>query len=111
MALANCPPSHRAAMAKYANDTEYGLCEDYNTSRGKILDGTRISMTKTVSWKKSEKHGVEDGSIHYKIIQFLEKQPGKRATVYAICTVDDKVRSHPDHYLRELIKQGICKQY
>ncbi len=92
-------------MSKYSDSTVWTLTVAYNTRRGEVLDGSRVSATSSVSWG-SGKHCVDDNSIHYKIINFLKTQPMKRASIQ---TINASLNiPHIDHYFRELEKQDIC---
>lgn len=103
-------------MGIYSPSSVWGLAPDYNMHRGQILDESRLSPTPTVGWTRDApywnggKHGVQDGSIHYEIQKFLETQPQKRASIMNITAAVPRAADHPDHYLRELKKQGICER-
>ena len=97
---------------KYEPSSMWSLKEVYNTRRGEILDGKIGSKTKSVSWTKGG-HGVEDGSVHWKIIKFLEQQPGHRATlqaIYAHVPAASKTTRNSHGEMRELVKQNICER-
>ena len=92
-------------MSKYSDDVEWALAQGYNTQRGMVLDGTRVSPIPSVNWSIG-KHCVEDESVHYKIMKFLSTQPLNKASIRIInasLNIPDI-----DHYLRELEKQRIC---
>ena len=95
-------------MSIYSPSSVWGLVAEYNMHRGQILDGSRVATTQSFGWKNGEKHGVQDGSIHYEIQKFLETQPQKRASIMNITAAVPRAAAHPDHYLRELKKQLIC---
>lgn len=94
--------------SEYDVNSEWSLACNCNTHRGEILDGTRASPTPSVSWENGKMYGVNDGSVHYRIQQFLETQPEKKATVNEIFTVVILLHGKPEYHLRELKKQGIC---
>jgi hypothetical protein len=93
-------------MGKYDPDSWWGLTNNYNTRRGEVLDGTRLSEILSVNWRAG-KHSLEDGSIHHRIMQYLETQPGKRATCINISNAVP-TSYITEHSLRELEKQQIC---
>jgi len=95
-------------MSKYSPNTVWSLVFGYNTARGQILDGILVSKTPSVSWASGEKHGVQDGSIHHKIMRYLESQPNKRAKVADIAAFVPQVGNKAEHYLREMEKQHFC---
>ena len=101
-------------MSKYLLHNVWSLTPNCNENRGKIQDGTRTSRTRSVSWSKGEKHGVDDDSAHYAILKFLEARDGKQATVKDILDArlhsDIRSREYLSDYLRELEKQEICVQ-
>lgn len=96
-------------MSIYSPNSVWGLATDYNMRRGQILDGSRVATTLSFGWKKGEKHGVDDESVHYKIQKFLETQPQKRASIVSITATVLRAAGHPEQYLRELKKQLICE--
>ena len=85
----------------------YGLRPGYNTRRGEVLDGVRLSGTQSVKW--AGKHGLEDGSDHHRIMCFLEKQPGRQATCASIRANMNITQKQLTEYLRELVKQEIAE--
>ena len=101
-------------MSKYLLHNVWSLTPIYHIRRGEILSGTRTSRIASVSWSKGEKHGVGDDSAHYAIQKYLETRDGEQATVKEIleAEVHPKItsREYLGDYLRELEKQGICKQ-
>ena len=92
-------------MSKYNENDEWALAESYNTRRGEVLDGSRVSQIPSVKWGIG-KHCLDDDSIHYRIIKFLKTQQQNRASVSRI-NAEINI-PHIDIYLRELEKQGIC---
>lgn len=92
-------------MSKYSENIEWKLTPTYNTHRGKVLDGTSVSTTASVTWSVG-KHSVDDNSTHYKIIKFLNSQPMNKASIKTINA--SLAIPNIDHYLRELEKQRIC---
>jgi len=92
-------------MSKYGIDITWALAQNYNTHRGMVLDGTKVSSIASVNWSKG-KHCVDDESVHYKIIKFLSTQPNNKASIRVI----NASLNIPDigRYLRELKKQRIC---
>ena len=98
-------------MSKYGDNSTYRLRSGYNTRRGEVLDGVRVSLTKCGPrwWIVGGPHGVEDGSLHHQIMCFLEKQPGRQATCAAIRANVTISRGTLENYLRELVKQEIVE--
>jgi hypothetical protein len=91
-------------MSKYSDNSEWCLADGYNTRRGEILDGSRVSPIPSVTWHIG-KHCVDDDSIHYTIMKFLKNQPLNKASVRILRALNI---TDIDHYLRELEKQRIC---
>ena len=89
---------------KYFNHSVWRLTPNCHTQRGRILDGELKATTTAFDWANGAKHGVHDGSVHYNIMKFLEQQPNKMATFE---TINMAQPLNLDHYLRELVKQGI----
>jgi hypothetical protein len=98
-------------MSKYGDDKTCRLRSGYNTRRGEVLDGVRVSLTKCGPrwWSVGGPHGVEDGSLHHQIMCFLEKQPGRQATCAAIRVKMNITQKQLTGYLRELEKQEIAE--
>ncbi len=90
---------------KYFNHSVWRLTPNCHTQRGRILDGELKATTKGFDWENGSKHGVEDGSVHHNIMKFLEQKPGKMATFETLNLFVQPINL--DHYLRELVKQGI----
>lgn len=90
-------------MSKYSDNFEWCLTDGYNTRRGEILDGSRVSTTPSVTWRIG-KHCVDDDSIHYTFIKFLNNQSLKKASFRKL----RELNPNADEFLRELEKQKIC---
>ena len=95
---------------KWFPESVWGLCANYNTARGKVLDGLSVSRKSTVKWQSGEKHEVKDGTIHHKIMNYLETCPGRRARFEDIAAkLGPYYGTMLDDYLREMVEQEICE--
>ena len=90
-------------------ESVYRLHPDYKINHAEVLNGTRQSQKASVSWQgSSKKHRVEPGTIHYKMMKFLESHKG-RATVAEIAAAVP-TRDFTGNYLREMVEQEIIVQ-
>jgi hypothetical protein len=106
--------SQQIGKLNHAPKATYRLTADYNTARGKVLDGTsqpkQASVRKARQWENGKKHGVEDGSLHHKIMMLL-KSSGGHATFAEIDSAFPTVSSeYLKDCLREMKNQGIIRQ-
>ena len=104
-------------MAKYSDASRWSLTFNYNTIRGRILDGELVSQKPSVNWQKG-KHSLEDDSCAYSMIKYFETRPNRTASIEDIITSPilakhtlHSLKSNGErliaHMLRELNEQGI----
>ena len=99
-----CRHTEKGAMSAYTSCT---LTDGCNAARGRVLDGFRVPPW---PWDSGTKHGVHDGGVHHRIMQFLETQPGRSASFEDIARNVPGVGSvrNARDYVREMDKQRIC---
>ena len=104
-------------MAKYSDASRWSLTFNYNTIRGRILDGELVSPKPSVNWQRG-KHSLEDDSCAYSMIKYFETRPNRTASIEDIITSPilakytlESLKSNGErliaHMLRELNEQGI----
>ena len=88
---------------------DYRLHPNYKENRAEVLAGTRQPPNTCAPWLgTSKKHRVEEGTIHFQIMAFLESRGG-HATVAEIAAAVPTSDFIGD-YLREMVYQGIIVQ-
>ena len=87
----------------------YRLHPNYKENRAEVLAGTRQPPNTCAPWLgTSKKHRVEEGTVHFQIMAFLESRGG-HATVAEIAAAVPTSEPIGD-YLREMVYQGIIVQ-
>ena len=105
---------NREASLKYTSPNPFYLTPYCNTARGMVLDRTlqakSESVRKSRQWENGQKHGLEDGSDHHRIMMFLESRGGHVTFAEIEAAFPTYTSEHLKQCLREMKNQGIITQ-